>query len=136
DTPFSRIMIGRSVATIAELSLVVQWALLMREAGKETGVEFASLVSRLLVPIIVIAEMSSWYAVLTTHYLAHAIENSLWTLAAMLVVAGLISLWPRVHDGLREFLLAAIGGGVVFVAFVDVVGDQLYSSRRATDTAP
>src|SRR5580765_3815476 len=33
ETGISRIFVGRSVATVAELAFVAQWALLMREAG-------------------------------------------------------------------------------------------------------
>ena len=33
DTWISRIVVGRSIATVAELAFVAQWALLMREAG-------------------------------------------------------------------------------------------------------
>ena len=83
DNWISRIAIGRSIATIAELAFALQWALLLREGGTPA----TRLASRAIVPIIVVAELASWSAVLTTNYLLHAVENSLWTLAAALGLA-------------------------------------------------
>src|SRR5262244_2517535 len=57
DTPVSRIFVGRSVATVAELAFVAQWALLMHEAGA-VGAAYA------VVAVIVVAEGFSWMAVL------------------------------------------------------------------------
>ena len=39
----------------------------------------------MIVPLILIAECFSWYAVLTTNYLGNAIENSLWAVAFFVV---------------------------------------------------
>jgi hypothetical protein len=70
DTPVSRIFVGRSVATVAELAFVAQWALLMHEAG-------AVRAAVAVVLIIVVAEVLSWLAVLTRNDLFHAGENAL-----------------------------------------------------------
>jgi hypothetical protein len=57
---------GRSVATIAELCFVAQWALMLRHTSRETGCVTARVTSYVVLPLIVIAEMCSWYSVLTT----------------------------------------------------------------------
>src|SRR5215510_8688393 len=69
DTPISRIFVGRSVATLAELAFVLQWALLMHEAG-------AVRAAYAVVAVIVIAEVLSWLAVLTRNDFFHAAENA------------------------------------------------------------
>jgi hypothetical protein len=133
DTWISRIVVGRLVATGAELALAAQLALLLREAGTAAGGGLATSIARVLVPLIVVAEIFSWLAVLTTSYLLHAGENSLWTLAAVLVVAGLASVWPRVDEKSRRFVAAAMAGGssyVIFMVFVDV---PMYLSRWRAD---
>jgi hypothetical protein len=129
DTWLSRIVVGRSVATVAELAFAAQWALLLREAGAAAGSGFVIGVSRLLVPIIIIAELACWFAVLTTNYLSHAIENSLWTLEAVLVVLSFASARPHLDEKSRYVVDAAIVCGTVYVAFMGSVDVPMYLSR-------
>jgi len=133
DVWVSRVAITRSIATFAEICFALQWALLLREAGAATGSSFTLLVSRLLLPIIVLAELFCWYAVLTKTYLPHALENAHWTLAAALSVAAFISLWPRVGKSGRHFLAAAIAGGSSYVAFMVIIDVPMYLSRWQAD---
>jgi hypothetical protein len=125
DTWISRIVVGRTIATIAELCFAFQWALLLREAGTRT----ATLAGRLIVPIIAVAELFSWSAVLTSNYLLHAVENSLWTLAAALVLMAFLSIRPRVEAGAARFLAAASVCALVYLAFMMTVDVPMYLSR-------
>jgi len=129
DTWISRIFVGRSVATVAELCFAAQWALLLREASAATGGGFAALVSRLIVPIIFVAELFSWAAVLTANFLLHAAENSLWTITAALAVAAFVSLRPHFGDNGRGFLAAAMVCAAGYVAFMTIVDVPMYLSR-------
>src|SRR5580704_3146171 len=63
DSWVSSVMVGRSVATVAELCFVAQWALLLHKISKDAQATFGVVVAWLLVPLIVVAEMCSWYAV-------------------------------------------------------------------------
>jgi len=135
DVWISRVAVTRSIATVAEICFAAQWALLLREAGAATGSRIASLVSRLLVPIVVVAELFCWFAVLTANYLPHAIENSQWALAGALGVAAFIALWSRVGDAERRFLTAAIACGTGYVAFMAFVDVPMYLSRWQADLA-
>src|SRR5688500_8034315 len=74
DSWASSVLIGRSVATLAELAFATQWAVYLYASPLE-GVRLLSLS---IVPLIVIAEVCSWHAVLTTKNLGHVFENSLW----------------------------------------------------------
>ncbi|MEQ1881516.1 MAG: hypothetical protein ABL878_11150 [Burkholderiales bacterium] len=127
DTWISRIAVGRTVATVAELSFAMQWALLLRESAAGSGL--AALAGRLIFPIIIVAEVFSWGAVITSNYLLHAIENSLWTLAALLGLAGFLSLRQQAEAASARFLEAACvcaGAYVMFMVSVDV---PMYLSR-------
>jgi hypothetical protein len=135
DTWISRIVVGRLIATGAELSFTAQWALLLREAGTASGGGLATSIARILVPIVAVAELFSWVAVLTTNYLLHAAENSLWTLAAVLVVLGFASVWPRVDEKSRRFLAAVIAGGASYITFMMFVDVPMYLSRWQADLA-
>lgn len=125
--------VGRSVATIAELCFIAQWALLMREHARATGSQVGRLVARLLIPMIVMAELCSWYSVLSTSNLGHVFEESLWALATALIVVGLVSGWPRHAARWRTataWLAAAGCAYFLYLAFVDV---PMYWSRWIGD---
>jgi hypothetical protein len=136
DTWISRIAVGRTIATVAELSFAAQWALLLRDAG--TGAPVAAFASRAIFPIIVAAEISSWGAVLTSNYLLHAVENSLWTLAAVLALAAFLSLRPRVDKDAARFLAAASVSAAVYIAYMAIADVPMYLERwhAAAGTVP
>jgi hypothetical protein len=129
DIWISRVAITRSIATIAEICFAAQWAILLREAGEATGSRFALIVSKQLVPIVILAECFCWYAVLSGNYLPHAIENAHWTLAGFLAVSGFIAVWPHVGTIERRFLATVIAGGAGYVTFMVIVDVPMYLSR-------
>ena len=135
DSWLSSVMVGRSVATVAELCFVTQWALLMREISRVTQSRPARLASLAVVPLIMVAETCSWYSVLTTSNIGHVVEESLWGLAAALLVASLFSLWPRASARLRPMLLAMGLVGLAYVAFMFMVDVPMYWSRWLADEA-
>jgi hypothetical protein len=125
DTWISRIVVGRTVATAAELCFAFQWALLLREAGART----ATLAGNLIVPIVALAEIFSWSAVLTSNYLLHAVENSLWALAAVLALTGFLWLRARAEGSVARFLEAASVSAAIYLAFIATVDVPMYLSR-------
>ena len=135
DSWLSSVMMGRSLATVAELCFVAQWALLLAELGRNTGSRSAVRVARLLVPMIAVAEVCSWYAVLTTSYLGNTFEESIWAVAAALGTATAITLWPRVDRPQRPLLTVGIGFGLAYVAFMTTVDVPMYVSRWLADQA-
>jgi hypothetical protein len=66
DTFFSSVMVGRSVATVAELAFAAQWAVMLHTTAESTYSATARIVSKLIMPLILTAEICSWTAVLTT----------------------------------------------------------------------
>ena len=72
DTWLSSVVVGRSVATVAEIAFAAQWAIMLHQLGTMTGAETVLIAAWVIVPLILIAECFSWYAVLTTHYLYNA----------------------------------------------------------------
>ncbi|OAI54602.1 hypothetical protein AYO44_03410 [Planctomycetaceae bacterium SCGC AG-212-F19] len=135
DSWISSVMVGRSVATVAELCFIAQWALLLHKFAKDAGSRFGVVVAWLLVPMIVVAEVCSWYAVLTTAYLGNAIEESIWALAAGLLILSGLALWSRCRAGYRPFLAAAMALGVAYVAFMCTVDVPMYVTRWLADEA-
>jgi hypothetical protein len=134
DTWISSVLVGRSVATVAELCFAAQWALLLRQAGKDTGSRLALIVSAALVPLIVVAEICSWYAVLTTAYIGNVIEESIWALSAALLVSGCWALRRRCGV-VRPCLDAVIVFGAGFIVYMCMVDVPMYASRWLADEA-
>src|ERR1044072_5456275 len=56
DTWLSSVMIGRTVATVAEVAFVVQWALILHWLGVMTGADTILMAAWLITPLILIAE--------------------------------------------------------------------------------
>ena len=135
DSWLSSVIVGRSVATVAELCFVTQWALLMREISQVMQSRPGRLASLAVLPLIAVAETCSWYSVLTTSNIGHVIEESLWGVSAMLLVISLLSMWPRSSQRLRPLLLAMGLTGIAYVAFMFLVDVPMYWSRWVADEA-
>ncbi|NML25062.1 hypothetical protein [Zoogloea dura] len=135
DSWLSSVVVGRSVATIAELCFVAQWALILRATSRATGSSVGGAISSLLVPMIAVAETCSWYAVLTTSNLGHVIEETLWGLGAALLVISLVEIWPRCARRLRPLLAVWGAAGLGYVFFMFLVDVPMYWSRWLADEA-
>jgi hypothetical protein len=135
DSWLSSVMMGRSVATIAELAFVAQWALMLREASRATGSTFGKMSSQLIFPLIVVAEVCSWYSVLTTSNIGHVVEESLWGISASLLVASLIAMGPHCTKAQRRMLDICCLAGVAYVAYMFSVDVPMYWSRWIADEA-
>ncbi len=133
DTWLSSVIVGRSVATFAELCFVAQWALMMREISRATGSRVGRVTSIVVVPLIAIAETFSWYSVLTTSNLGHVIEESIWGLCAVLLVASLVAIWPRCDAAVRALLVVSCAIGVAYIGFMFMVDVPMYWSRWIAD---
>jgi len=129
------VIVGRSVATLAELSFVTQWALLLRGAARATGSIVARRVSIAIVPLIGIAEVCSWYSVLTTSNLGHVAEESIWGLSAALLVISMAAMRPRCRGSYRALLVAWSVAGLAYVAFMFCVDVPMYWSRWVAQRA-
>ena len=123
DTWLSSVVVGRSVATVAELCFAAQWTIVLMRLGAMTGSDTTLNAALVILPLILIAEAFSWYAVLTTNYLGSAIENSIWAVAFSAIGIGLMRLLPDFDGAVRVALAIAclgIAGYLVFLLTVDV----------------
>jgi hypothetical protein len=135
DSWISAAVITRSVATVAELCLVAECALLLHEYGRMARARFAVVVAFCLVPMIAAAEIFSWYSTLTTNFVGSVCEESLWAAAAVLMTLAFASLLPRYRGGRRRFVGVAVALAAVYVAFMCTVDVPMYWARRQADLA-
>jgi hypothetical protein len=129
DTWLSSVLIGRSVATVAEVCFAAQWAIVLHQLGGLAGADTTVNVAWMIVPMIVVAQCCSWYGVLTTNYLANAIENSIWALGFLLVGVALCRLLPEFEGPVRWTLATAIAGIAAYLAFLITVDVPMYLKR-------
>jgi hypothetical protein len=135
DTWLSSVVVGRSVATVAEICFAAQWAMILHQLGTMTGADTTLNAAWVIVPLILIAECFSWYAVLTTHYLGNAIENSIWAVAFFIVGIGLCRLLPEFDGPVRVVLAITIVGIAGYLAFLMTIDVPMYLSRWRAEIA-
>lgn len=148
DTFLSSVLVGRSVATVAELCFAAQCALLLHAASGGAGgpvagppgstVPPARLARRaawLLVPMALVAETFSWYSVLSTSNLGHVFEEVLWGLGAAVWTAAMLSLWPHSAAPQRRVLGLCAAIGSAYVTYMFTVDVPTYWARWLADEA-
>ncbi len=135
DSFASSVLVGRTVATIAELSFAAQWALLLRGAALSTGHRFTHAVALAVLPMIALAEVNSWYAVLTTRNIGHVVEETLWGAAALLSVIAMVGLWPQTSAKGKRWLGLAIVAGSLYAAYMFFIDVPMYWARWVADEA-
>jgi hypothetical protein len=132
DSPFSSVLLGRSVATIAELCFAMQCALLLFKLSHSTGASIIGTIGLTVLPIIFVAELACWCAVVTLNHIGHAIEELLWSIMVVLVATGLVIYYEQTGGGLPLWVaigLIASAGTTALIIFVDI---PLYIARWRT----
>jgi hypothetical protein len=135
DTWLSSVALGRSIATIAEICFVIQWAIVLRHLAKVAQADLVRTISVAILPLIIIAECCSWHAVITTNYLGNALENSLWALTFLMIGAALLLLLPKFAGAAQAVIGAAFIGIVAYVIFMFTVDVPMYFARWQADVA-
>jgi hypothetical protein len=133
DTWLSSVVIGRTVATVAEICFAAQWVLVLHRLGTMTGAETTLNAAWVILPLIIIAECFSWYAVLTRNYLGNSIENSIWAIAFFIIGIGLCRLLPEFDGPGRMVLAVAVIGIAGYLAFLMTVDVPMYLRRWRTE---
>jgi hypothetical protein len=123
NSPLSSIFVGRSVATVAELCFAGQCALLISKLSALTGNASLQVVGWSIVPLVLLAQLCCWYAVITLNHLGHAIEEILWSALAFLVALSLgltLGQMPADSRILSRFGMVAGAGAALLMLAVDV----------------
>src|SRR5215468_11275081 len=129
DTWLSSVVVGRSVATIAELCFALQWAIVLQQLGRLTQSDTVQRIARLVVPFIATAEICSWYAVITTSYLGNTIENSIWAVTFLLIAIALLRLLYEFRGLVQLGIALALAGVAGYLAFLVTIDVPMYFDR-------
>ncbi len=123
DVWYASIPVGRSAATVAEICFVIQWAIALHYLGRLTNERFSQIAAYVIVPLIVLAEAFSWYAVLTKNALFNAIENSIWGITFFLIIISLMRMrrgFNRMIRHVIDLVVLGLGAFIVFLVTIDV----------------
>lgn len=130
DHPLSSVMLGRSLATVAELSFSAQCALLIYNLGQALNSPTIQYTAYTIVPIIVLAQMSCWYAALTLNHFWHSLEEAAWvvmvSLAAVCFSIGFLMLSGVLKILMAIGIISCIGSAYIML-FIDI---PMYLSRK------
>lgn len=123
DSPLSSIVLGRSLATIAELAFTAQCALLLYALGHYIESPMIVVAAYSIVPIIVAAQLSCWYATLSLNHFWHGVEEAIWILMLVIVTAcfikGVFELDGFLQLVMMIGLLASLAA-IYIMLFVDI----------------
>jgi hypothetical protein len=129
DSPLSSVILGRTVATVAEICFAWQCALLLFKLSALADSSVIGAIGLAVLPIIVVAELACWFAVATLNYIGHAVEELLWLIMVGLVGAGLVLYWRHTAEAPPMWVpigLIACAGTAALILTVDI---PLYISR-------
>lgn len=127
--------VGRSVATVAELGAATQVSLLLQEVGISTNDDLISTISKCIVPLLVMAELFSWYACVTTSYIGSIFEESLWAFCALLSMVSLFRAYPRyVGKDQRNFLQKTIIVNLLYFTYMVIIDVPQYIRAHIRNT--
>jgi hypothetical protein len=135
DTWLSSVFVGRSVATVAEICFVLQWAIVLYQLAKLAKADTARNIATVIVPLILLAETFSWYAVITTNYLGNTLENSLWAVTFLLIAVALLRLLNDFRGAARLAIGLAVVGITAYLVFLVVIDVPMYFDRWRQDMA-
>jgi hypothetical protein len=129
DTPLSSVFLGRSAATVAEVSFAVQIALFVDEVADRSGLPVLRALCVPIVAALTTAQVCCWSSVITLSHLGHAIEESLWAITFAVVGISLGVATPHL-DGPWQVVTAvgAVSAGL-YVAFMVLVDVPMYVRR-------
>jgi hypothetical protein len=123
DTSVSTIFVGRLAATVAEMCFAAQCALFLAKLGEVTGLGYIKALSYLIVPLIVLAQVACWYAVIVLNHLGHAIEEILWTSMVAILCVGYAASLFHIEGPLQltsAVGIVACGGAAILMSAIDV----------------
>lgn len=137
DTWLSAILLGRIVATIAEVCFALQCALFVQRLSQMLGIPALHAAADAFLPLVIVAELACWYAVLSLNHIGHAVEESLWAIMMLILSVATGKAALAAQGSLKLMLTAGFiiyGTGALLTILFDV---RMYLSRwRANAGAP
>lgn len=129
DSPWSSIVLGRSLATLAEICFSIQIALCVYYLGLHIDTGWVIVMAYAIVPLIVLAQISCWYATITLNHFWHGVEEILWVIMLAMAAACCIQGY-LVLDGIPElFMLVGLLSSIFAAGIMLLIDIPMYLER-------
>eukprot|EP00511_Aplanochytrium_stocchinoi_P006397 CAMPEP_0204825736 /NCGR_PEP_ID=MMETSP1346-20131115/3551_1 /ASSEMBLY_ACC=CAM_ASM_000771 /TAXON_ID=215587 /ORGANISM="Aplanochytrium stocchinoi, Strain GSBS06" /LENGTH=331 /DNA_ID=CAMNT_0051953453 /DNA_START=61 /DNA_END=1056 /DNA_ORIENTATION=+ len=145
DTWISYPIVGRTLATVAELCFSNQIGMALAKIAEQVKCFRIQAATRFVVPSIVIAQSCCWMGVTTQLQLWHGLEETIWMVVMQLCGLGALLCATQIKaelgysgsgaNRLRIQLLAAFVFSILFSAFMATVDVPMYLNRYNEDEA-
>ena len=148
DSKISTPLVGRTLATIAEICYVLLILIVLtnitKDISKITNKKYyhTLLTLKIILPIIIIAEIFSWLGCITKYYLWNAAEESLWMISGIILITISATLYLSLKTispnnktkSLSLFLTVFLFFTIIFVLFMITIDIPMYYNRwKKTD---
>ena len=141
DSWLSVPLLGRCLATVAEVAFAYQIASILKYASKKARCLRACKALGCVVPVVAVAQIVCWKAVASKQNLWHCLEQSLWVVTMLL--CGCCSLVSSLHlrgdavhlRRLRTNLLYGFVTSLIFALFMSLVDIPMWFRRSREDSA-
>ena len=133
DSWFSSVFVGRTVATIAELSFVAQWAHMLEAFARPVKLNEIVKFSRMIFLAISLAEVFSWLGVLTTNNVWHVLEESIWGASEIGLTISALVMRRKYQGAPKRFMDWMALCGAIYVAYMFTLDIPTYFSRWRRD---
>lgn len=126
DNKISSPLIGRSLATIAEMAFIILLVLItntiltiiQKSFGSSPLMEALKILNIMIIPTIFIAQMTCWYGITTKDYFWEIIEGALWTYAIIVIFVIYLYLYIKtlgknINNNKLKFILPVLPLAVI-----------------------
>ena len=122
-------VLGRTAATIAEISFATQIALVMHEMGGALSIPWLQMMAVPIVVLLTVAQVFCWWSVLTRTHIWHAVEESLWAVTFAMVFVCLLFAAFEATDHWVWLTRTGLICSALYVLFMVTVDVPMYIKR-------
>ena len=129
DHWISSVVLGRSAATLAEISFAIQMKLFIDELYTHTPGGFLQGYTWIIVFTLSLAQLFCWLGVISLNHLGHFIEESLWGLTFTLIMIALATAIPSLDGTWLTISWLGMIACFIYVLYMFCVDVPMYYQR-------
>ena len=132
DHWLSSMVLGRSAATIAEVSFAIQMKLFIDELYSHAGGGLLQEHTWLIVASLSAAQLFCWSSVISLNHVGHFIEESLWGLTFAFITAAIVTSIPALEGAWLSIAWVGAVSTAIYVLYMFFVDVPMYYRRMKT----
>ena len=130
DHFLSTAFVGRSLATVGEISFSLQISFVVLGMMKKSTNDYHSIIPYIIPPFICGAQLLCWFGITTTNQLFHCFEESIWAAMIAMLIPVLLRISRNIEDNeKRNKVIVGIVGSIIYVIYMILVDVPMYYRR-------